>query len=77
MFLSTALFFIFFGQLCVAQHRGIEPIPKSGVKTFCVKMTSQIMRTGLGILGLLLIVAVTSFIRNRIPYEARLPMLHH
>jgi predicted ferric reductase len=65
---ATILFFVFFGQLCQQQHTGKEPKP-GGVMTWCKKMNSEIMATGLAILGLLLLVGFTSFFRNRIPYE--------
>jgi len=45
VFGSTVLFFIFFGQACAQQHTGLEPTP-DGKKTFCDKMTSEIMCTG-------------------------------
>ena len=45
---STLLFFVFFGQGCAQQHSGQEPMPE-GKKTFCDKMTSEIMLTGCGI----------------------------
>lgn len=68
VFASTVLFFVFFGQGCADQKSGKEPSP-GGVQTFCKKMTSEIMITGLVIMGCLLLVAVTSFLRNRIKYE--------
>lgn len=68
VFLSTVLFFIFFGQGCAQQHSGREPTP-GGVKTFCDKMKSEIMCTGYGILGALLIVGATSYLRDKIRYE--------
>ena len=68
VFASTIVFFVFFGQGCADQKSGKEPSP-GGVQTFCKKMTSEIMITGLTIMGCLLLVAVTSFLRNRIKYE--------
>ena len=47
VFASTVLFFIFFGQGCAQQKSGKEPTP-GGKHTFCHKMTSEIMATGLG-----------------------------
>lgn len=44
--------------------------------TFCEKMTSEIMITSLCILGSLLVVGVTSYMRNRLPYEI-FYYLHH
>ena len=58
VFLATAFFLIFFGVLC---NRGEDD--------FCEKFTSEIMCTGYGILGSLLIVAATSYFRHKIPYE--------
>jgi predicted ferric reductase len=75
VFGSTILFFIFFGQGCVQQKSGKEPSP-NGVKTFCKKMQSEIMITGLTIMGCLLLVAVTSYLRNRIKYEI-FYIIHH
>jgi predicted ferric reductase len=68
VFASTILFFVFFGQGCAQQKSGKEPTP-GGQHTFCHKMTSEIMATGLAIMGCLLLVAVTSYARNRIKYE--------
>ena len=68
VFASTILFFVFFGQGCAQQKSGKEPTP-GGEHTFCHKMTSEIMATGLAIMGCLLLVAVTSYMRNRIKYE--------
>ena len=68
VFASTILFFVFFGQACAQQKSGKEPTP-GGKHTFCHKMTSEIMATGLAIMGCLLLVAATSYARNRIKYE--------
>ncbi|KAK3247728.1 hypothetical protein CYMTET_42781 [Cymbomonas tetramitiformis] len=68
VFGSTGVFFLFFGFMCDEQKNGREPTP-NGVMTFCEKFTEEIMLTGLGILGILLWVAFTSYFRNRIPYE--------
>jgi Ferric reductase like transmembrane component len=59
VFFATVVFFGFFGFLCV--HEGEQP--------FCDKFTVEIMITGYCILGSLLLVGVTSFLRHRIPYE--------
>ena len=58
VFWATIFFFIFFGTLCA-----------SGDEAFCDKFTSEIMCTGYGILGSLLIIGGTSYFRNNIPYE--------
>eukprot|EP00854_Cymbomonas_tetramitiformis_P002765 gene2765-3546_t len=50
------------------QHAGLEPTP-NGVFTFCEKFESEIFRTGLGILAGIILLATSSFLRNRIPYE--------
>jgi predicted ferric reductase len=68
VFAATIIFFAFFGQGCAQQRSGKEPSP-NGVRTFCKKMTSEIMATGLAITGCLILVAVTSYMRNRIKYE--------
>lgn len=75
VFGATILFFVFFGQGCAQQVSGKEPKP-GGVHTFCQKMRSEIMITGLTIMGCLLLVAVTSFMRNRIKYEI-FYVVHH
>ena len=62
VFGSTILFFVFFGQGCVQQKTGKEPSP-NGVKTFCKKMQSEIMITGLTIMGCLLLL-LTSYWSN-------------
>ena len=76
VFLATVTFFGFFGALCQDQKDGIEPLGALGERTFCDKFTSEIMCTGYGILASLLLVAVSSFFRNRIPYEV-FYTLHH
>ena len=68
VFLATIVFFTFFGLLCSEQKADIEPAP-GGVNTFCEKFTSEIMCTGYGILGSLILVAVSSYFRDIIPYE--------
>ena len=68
VFAATILFFAYLGQGCAQQKSGKEPTP-GGQHTFCDKMTSEIMATGLAIAGFLLLVAVTSYARNRIKYE--------
>ena len=81
VFLSTLVFFLFFGIMCQEQKVGVEPLGKAGSefegeKTFCDKFTSEIMITGYVIMGLLLLVALTSFLRNVIPYEV-FYIVHH
>jgi predicted ferric reductase len=66
---GTVVFFIFFGIMCDEQKRGIEPLNKKGEEQWCDKMTSEIMLTGIGILVALVLVLVTSYLRDRIPYE--------
>ena len=68
IFAATILFFAFFGQGCAQQRSGKEPSP-NGIQTFCKNLTSEIMATGIAITGCLLLVVVTSFMRNRIKYE--------
>ena len=68
VFLATIVFFTFFGLLCSEQKAGIEPAP-NGENTFCEKFTSEIMCTGYGILGSSILVAVSSYLRDIIPYE--------
>lgn len=68
VFAATILFFAYFGLGCAQQKSGKEPTP-GGEHTFCHKMTSEIMATGLAITGCLLLVAATSYARNRIKYE--------
>jgi predicted ferric reductase len=75
VFLASVVFFAFFGSMCQAQKDGTEPSPL-GVHTFCQKFESEIMATGLAILGCLLIVFFTSFFRHRIPYEV-FYIVHH
>lgn len=65
IFLSTVVFFIFFGKLCA-----------DGEQAFCEKMTSEIMVTGYSILGTLLIIGGTSYFRNKMPYEL-FYIIHH
>lgn len=43
---------------------------------FCFKFTSQIMITGYLIVGLLIVVALTSYLREKIPYEV-FYVVHH
>lgn len=68
VFASTIVFFIFFGHLCEQQKKGLEPTP-NGEFTFCDKMSTEIMNTGLGILGTLILIVGTSYFRDKIPYE--------
>mmetsp|Transcript_9287 Transcript_9287/g.13747 ORF Transcript_9287/g.13747 Transcript_9287/m.13747 type:complete len:959 (+) Transcript_9287:157-3033(+) len=63
--LATVFFFIFFGVLCA-----------DGEEEFCSKFSSQIMITGYLIVGLLIMVALTSYFRERIPYEV-FYVVHH
>lgn len=65
VFFATAFFFAFFGLLC-----------SEGDQQFCSKFTSEIMITGYCIIGLLLLVGVSSFLRDRIKYEL-FYALHH
>jgi predicted ferric reductase len=65
VFLATVFFFAFFGLLC-----------SGGEQAFCDKFTSEIMITGYCILGLLLIIGVTSHFRHSIPYEV-FYAIHH
>jgi predicted ferric reductase len=58
VFFATIFFFFFFGLLC-----------SEGEQAFCDKFTMEIMITGYCILGTLLIIALTSHFRHRIPYE--------
>jgi hypothetical protein len=69
VFFATVLFFTFFGQGCVQQKSGLEPLDPNGKMNFCELMTSEIMNTGYGILAILLIIGATSYLRNVIPYE--------
>lgn len=71
VFASTILFFIFFGILCDDFNQGNEPSDQ-----FCKNFTTEIMLTGYGIIGILIIVAVTSFLRYRIKYEV-FYVIHH
>ena len=56
--LATIIFFAFFGLLC-----------SDGEQEFCDKFTSEIMITGYCIVGFLLIIGTTSFLRNKLRYE--------
>jgi hypothetical protein len=67
--LATCVFFIFFGTMCEEQKQGIEPLDAFGDRSWCMKFESEIMCTGYGILGSLLLIAVTSYLRDSIPYE--------
>lgn len=58
VFFATVFFFVFFGKMC-----------REGDESFCDKFTSEIMCTGYGILGSLLIIGGTSYFRYKIPYE--------
>lgn len=55
---ATLGFFIFYGTLC-----------SLGEQEFCDKMTSEIMWTGYGITGFLLVILGTAYFRYSIPYE--------
>lgn len=63
MVAATALFFGFFGKLCVDHRAGEDPLDG------CAKMRTEIMVTGLVIFGITVVVLVTAYIRHRIPYE--------
>lgn len=65
VFLSVVLVFTFFGKMC-----------NEGDQSFCDKFRSEIMCTGYGILGALLIVGFTSYFRYKIPYEV-FYAIHH
>lgn len=65
VFLGTVLFFGFFGTLC-----------RRGEQAFCDKLTSEIMITGLVIIGSLLVILATSYFRYHIPYEV-FYVVHH
>lgn len=65
VFFATIFFFIFFGILC-----------NDGERAFCLKFTSEIMITGYGIFGCLVLVGITSFFRYKIPYEL-FYLVHH
>lgn len=75
VFVATCVFFIFFGHMCELQKMGLEPTPK-GEFTFCDKLSTEIMNTGLGILGTLIIIVGTSYFRDKIPYEV-FYAIHH
>lgn len=65
VFLSTCLFFAFFGLMCAR-----------GEESFCDNFRSEIMCTGYGIVASLLIIGISSFLRNVIPYEV-FYAIHH
>lgn len=56
--LSTTFFFTFFGILCA-----------DGEQDFCDKFKSEIMITGYLIVASCIVIAITSYLRDRIPYE--------
>jgi len=58
VFISTLLFFTFFGLLC-----------NDGDQEFCDKFKSEIMITGYIIIGFLLILGGTAYFRHHMPYE--------
>jgi hypothetical protein len=68
VFLSTVLFFVFFGQGCVDQRSGKEPLVK-GKESFCDSMKSEIMLTGYGLFAAFGIMGVTSYLRDKMKYE--------
>jgi len=73
IFGATLVFFLFFGILCQDQKDGREPLGDEDgdgkfERTFCRKFFSEIMLTGYAILLCILLVALTSFFRERIPY---------
>ena len=81
VFISTLVFFLFFGLLCQEQKLGVEPLAPEclsaihcdqdaeGHMTFCERFHSEIMLTGYGIILTLIAVALTSYFRYVIPYE--------
>ncbi len=69
VFLATIVFFLFFGLMCEEQKQGIEPRGPDNTLSWCDKFTSEIMCTGYGILGSLLLIAITSYLRDVIHYE--------
>ena len=80
LFGSTAFFFLFFGLLCQDQKDGDEPqaLNDDGEmsNTFCDKFVSEIMLTGYGILFTIILVFITSYFRDKIPYEV-FYLIHH
>jgi hypothetical protein len=68
VFLSTVLFFVFFGQGCVDQRSGKEPLV-NGKESFCDSMKSEIMLTGYGLFAAFGIMGVTSYLRDKMKYE--------
>jgi predicted ferric reductase len=76
VFLASIFFFAFFGMLCQEQKDRVEKLGKLGERTFCLKFVDEIMITGYFILGLLLIMAGTSYFRAKIPYEV-FYIVHH
>jgi NADH:ubiquinone oxidoreductase subunit H len=64
-FLSTVVFFIFFGTLC-----------SDGEDPFCAKFRTQIMSTGYAILFTLLVIGGTAYFRYSMPYEV-FYAIHH
>lgn len=76
VFVSTIIFFAFFGLLCHDQKTGFEPLDINGERNFCNNFTMEIMNTGYGIVGSLLLIGGTAFLRNTIPYEI-FYLVHH
>ena len=76
LFASTGFFFLFFGIMCQDQKDGYEPQGPLMTNTFCEKFVSEMMLTGYAILFTIILVFVTSYFRNRIPYEV-FYLIHH
>jgi predicted ferric reductase len=74
VFASSVIFLAFFGLVCQDEKDGIEPTPRGRV--FCDKFQMEIMITGYAIIGMLLIVGLSSYMRHVIPYEV-FYALHH
>eukprot|EP00036_Acanthoecidae_sp_10tr_P019581 CAMPEP_0206303018 /NCGR_PEP_ID=MMETSP0106_2-20121207/9021_1 /ASSEMBLY_ACC=CAM_ASM_000206 /TAXON_ID=81532 /ORGANISM="Acanthoeca-like sp., Strain 10tr" /LENGTH=947 /DNA_ID=CAMNT_0053733801 /DNA_START=45 /DNA_END=2888 /DNA_ORIENTATION=+ len=60
---SAALFFTFFGKLCQEHKDGTEPVD------MCAKFRTEIMCTGYVILGVTIIIMITSYFRGRLKFE--------
>ena len=58
VFLATVVYMIFFGVLC-----------GQGIEEYCTKLTSEIMCSGYAIVICLGLLTITSYLRQRIPYE--------
>lgn len=62
-FLATFLFFVYYGKLCQEFRDGSE------TEDFCARLSSEIMATGIGICAVTAVVFVTSYFRQRLPFE--------